>query len=170
MDTTEQTWRWAKNHKGGKCKRWIQTDTWMKILYGTKRLKHAMLRNSRAECEGDILQCRWDDCAVNTVHSHQGARKAVPAIASTHPRARGKPDYPQKLKVPEGYEKINESRNIWRGIADVLIAKAVSKPNSARKYALESSRRDLHNALLCTVLQSQTFQPNIANIFSRLNT
>ena len=27
---------------------------------------------------------------------------------------------------------------------------AVSKPNFATKYALESSRRDLHNALLCT--------------------
>ena len=52
----------------------------------------------------------------------------------------GKPDYPQKLKVPEGYEKINENRNIWHGIAEVLIAKessAVSKPNFASKYALE---------------------------------
>ena len=29
---------------------------------------------------------------------------------------------------------------------------AVSKPNSASKYSLESSRRDLHNALLCTAL------------------
>ena len=29
---------------------------------------------------------------------------------------------------------------------------AVSKPNFARKYAFESSRRDLHNALLCTAL------------------
>ena len=29
---------------------------------------------------------------------------------------------------------------------------AVSKPNFATKYSLESSRRDLHNALLCTVL------------------
>ena len=28
---------------------------------------------------------------------------------------------------------------------------AVSKPNFASKYAFESSRRDLHNALLCTV-------------------
>ena len=28
---------------------------------------------------------------------------------------------------------------------------AVSKRNFARKYTLESSRRDLHNALLCTV-------------------
>ena len=27
---------------------------------------------------------------------------------------------------------------------------AVSKPNFASKYAFESSRRDLHNALLCT--------------------
>ena len=31
---------------------------------------------------------------------------------------------------------------------------AVSKPNFASTYALESSRRDLHNALLCTVLES----------------
>ena len=31
---------------------------------------------------------------------------------------------------------------------------AVSKLNLASKYSLESSRRDLHNALLCTVLES----------------
>ena len=31
---------------------------------------------------------------------------------------------------------------------------AVSKPTCASKYALESSRRDLHNALLCTALES----------------
>ena len=35
---------------------------------------------------------------------------------------------------------------------------AVSKPNFASKYSLESSRRDLHNALLCTVLLSQYFR------------
>ena len=36
---------------------------------------------------------------------------------------------------------------------------AVSKPTFARlsKYALESSRRDLQNALLCTVLMAQFF-------------
>ena len=34
---------------------------------------------------------------------------------------------------------------------------AVSKRNFARKYAFESSRRELHNALLCTALQSQMF-------------
>ena len=31
---------------------------------------------------------------------------------------------------------------------------AVSKPIFASKYSLESSRRDLHNALLCTALES----------------
>ena len=36
---------------------------------------------------------------------------------------------------------------------------AVSKPNFANKYALESSRRDLHNALLCTVLESSPKKP-----------
>ena len=54
---------------------------------------------------------------------------------------------------------------------------AVSKPNFASKYALESSRRDLHNALLCTVLNAQNFRqkslknllffsPNLFNKFS----
>ena len=31
---------------------------------------------------------------------------------------------------------------------------AVSKPNFASKYAFESSRRDLHNALLCKALKT----------------
>ena len=34
---------------------------------------------------------------------------------------------------------------------------AVSKQNFASKYAFKSSRRDLHNALLCTALQSHFF-------------
>ena len=46
---------------------------------------------------------------------------------------------------------------------------AVSTPIFASKYSLESSRRDPHNALLCTVLQSQNFSQKIVNIFSRLN-
>ena len=35
---------------------------------------------------------------------------------------------------------------------------AVSKPNFASKHAFESSRRDLHNALLCTALKSHFFK------------
>ena len=51
---------------------------------------------------------------------------------------------------------------------------AVSKPNFASKYAFESSRRDLHNALLCTAPKSHFFQkisricmnlPKFAKIF-----
>ena len=37
---------------------------------------------------------------------------------------------------------------------------AVSKPNFVSKYAFESSRRDLHNALLCTALKSHFFVKN----------
>ena len=40
---------------------------------------------------------------------------------------------------------------------------AVSKPNFASKYASESSRRDLHNALFCTALQSQFFVKILPN-------
>ena len=42
---------------------------------------------------------------------------------------------------------------------------AVSTPIFASKYSLESSRRDLHNALLCTVLQSQNFSQKSATFF-----
>ena len=47
---------------------------------------------------------------------------------------------------------------------------AVSKPNFASEYALESSRRDLHNALLCTVLvgsvSNLNFSLKIAEMFA----
>ena len=48
----------------------------------------------------------------------------------------GKPDYPQKLKVPEGYEKNIENRNSFS---------VVSKPNFASNYSFESSWRDLQD-------------------------
>ena len=50
---------------------------------------------------------------------------------------------------------------------------AVSKPNFATKYSLESSRRDLHNALLCTALKSYFFLkvarnlPKVAKLFRK---
>ena len=64
----------------------------------------------------------------------------------------GRPDYLQKLKVPEGYDKIIDYSNNCHGTVDDLIAKgsftrtmctvtnsfsAVSKLNFARKYAFE---------------------------------
>ena len=45
---------------------------------------------------------------------------------------------------------------------------AVSKPNFASKYAFESSRRDLHNAILCTALQSQFFVKILPNFSQNL--
>ena len=50
-----------------------------------------------------------------------------------------------------------------RGIGQTLqgSVSAVSKPIFASKHAFESSRRDLHNALLCTALQSQFFAKKI---------
>ena len=44
---------------------------------------------------------------------------------------------------------------------------AVSKPIFATKYSLESSRRDLQNALLCTALESQFFFQNFAKILTK---
>ena len=46
---------------------------------------------------------------------------------------------------------------------------AVSKRNFARKYAFESSRRDLHNALLCTALQSHFFCQNSQFFFGNFD-
>ena len=43
------------------------------------------------------------------------------------------------------------------GKLDKAYFSSVSKPNFARKYALECSRWDLHNALLCTALKSLLF-------------
>ena len=47
---------------------------------------------------------------------------------------------------------------------------AVSKPNFARKYALESSRRDLQNALLCNVLVGSVWVKKYTKInFEKMN-
>ena len=57
---------------------------------------------------------------------------------------------------PGGSVKIMIMRDLYAESGQTLQGSfsAVSKRNSASntKYSLESSRRDLHNALLCTVL------------------
>ena len=57
-----------------------------------------------------------------------------------------------------------------RGIGQTLEGSfsAVSKPQIASKYAFESSRRDLHNEILCTALQSQSFVKNVDNNFAKI--
>ena len=57
-----------------------------------------------------------------------------------------------RLEVAEAYGVLTFLRQTLQGSFS-----AVSKRNFASKYALESSRRDLHNAFLCTALKSHIF-------------
>ena len=72
-----------------------------------------------------------------------------------------------RLRVRRAYASRLPLAAAPRGIGQPLDGSfsAVSKSNFASKYALESSRRDLHNALLYTALQSQFF----VNILPKLS-
>ena len=65
----------------------------------------------------------------------------------------------QPILRPKGHlgDLYAESGQTWKGSFS-----CVSTPNFASKYASESSRRDLHNALICTVLNAQKFLQKIA--------
>ena len=60
------------------------------------------------------------------------------------------------LQIPRVNENENHLGDLYAKSGQTLQGSfsAVSKPNFASKYSLESSRRYLHNALLCTVLES----------------
>ena len=67
----------------------------------------------------------------------------------------------QDEPVPEASEEVDQVGVFRCDLGDLYAESgqilqgsfsAVSKPNFASKHALESSRRGLHNALLCTVL------------------
>ena len=67
-----------------------------------------------------------------------------------------------RFHSPPGHGSSGAMRSaqvILSGILEALQGSfsAVSKRNFASKYAFESSRRDLHNALLCTDLKSHVF-------------
>ena len=78
---------------------------------------------------------------------------AVVEVASSALRPRAPPRRSAVLAEPP---------HCWghRSIGQILEGSfsAVSKPNVASKYAFESSRRDLRNALLCTALKSHFFK------------
>ena len=74
-------------------------------------------------------------------------------------RAGGTPSRAPRARGPRGPPRRRRGQPIMLALTQIsnyLTVKgsflAVSKPNFASKYALESSRRDLQNALLCTVL------------------
>ena len=51
-------------------------------------------------------------------------------------------------------EHLGDAYSVGKISAKCCSFSAVSAPIFASKYALESSRRDLHDALLCTVLKA----------------
>ena len=60
----------------------------------------------------------------------------------------------ENLMTKAGLKIKKLNRLVLGALCAVRGADTGSKPNFASKYSLESSRRDLHNALLCTVLES----------------
>ena len=68
-------------------------------------------------------------------------------------RARGSP--PRRVPPAERLHRKRIGQTLGGSFS------AVSRPNFARKYAFESSRRDLQNALLCTVVESEAIRCGI---------
>ena len=79
------------------------------------------------------------------------------AVAAPSTRVRRGSSRPSEVGVALGrvLRKVGDGHVMDRGGEGSF--SAVSKPNFARKYAFESSRRDLHNALLCTALKTHFF-------------
>ena len=73
-------------------------------------------------------------------------QKSTPVNVSTYSTQRRDKEKKESVRG----ERANFTRLVLGWLAGSF--SAVSKPNFATKYALESSRRDLHNALLCTDL------------------
>ena len=90
-------------------------------------------------------------------HKNQGPTVAVHEDFTQAPDVEPKAARVADVNLGDLYA---ESGQTWKGSFS-----AVSTPNFANKYALESSRRDLHNALLCTVLQSQNFSQKSRTFF-----
>ena len=65
-------------------------------------------------------------------------------------------------KLHENVSKKVSTRPVL-GCIEAKVCKAIA---NTCKYSLESSRQDLHNALLCTVFESQFFRQTIAKFSS----
>ena len=75
----------------------------------------------------------------------------------------------QRLRSGRSGAGVTAHRESLGGILQTLQGSfsAVSKPNFASKYSFESSRRDLHDTLLCTALKSH-FLPKICQNFAKI--
>ena len=87
VDATEQTCRWRKNRKGAECKKGANGSVKKKWCTGTKRLKHALLFNSRAEMWLTTMQMNWFSSDAQCIHI-RGEKKSCAWDAWTLPRTR----------------------------------------------------------------------------------
>ena len=90
------------------------------------------------------------------------ARSRPSAARSSRRPRRFPPTTPSSAKI----SKIGKSYNfVCKFLAGSF--SAVSKRNFASKYAFESSRRDLHNALLCTALKPHFLPPKFDRFLAK---
>ena len=94
-----------------------------------------------------------------TAHGSVPSTRSAPEAAKpSHQRSRGAgPGTSWHRTAESSRATLRRDEDVRRqGMRQTLQGSfsAVSKRNFARKYAFESSRRDLHNALLCTALKS----------------
>ena len=92
-----------------------------------------------------------------------------PALGDPPPRARPAPRARRAAARGPGAELVLRDELNCHGIRQTLEGSfsAVSTPNFASKNAFESSRRDLHHAVLCTAPKSHFFQKKIVE-FSKI--
>ena len=103
-------------------------------------------------------------CTNNRIFFQKNAFALPPSVIAHmhspglrgHPRLGVRGARPQRARLPRARGSTDLGRHLrWmacpRGSLEGSFS-AVSKLNFACKYAFESSRRDLHNALLCTAL------------------
>ena len=118
-----------------------------------------------------LAKFRFDTAENEPAKNLQNFRKMH--FSKTQPEAAGR-EGPERLEIFDGLRALLGALLLLEGVAALRAYlagvrdgirqtlegsfSAVSKPNFASKYAFESSRRDLHNALLCTAPKSHFFQ------------
>ena len=104
----------------------------------------------------NTISTKQNRACLKKINLSEDGRRAV--------RAAQRPFAAHAASATQGI-RTRRTRNLSR-----LVREAVSKPNFPSKYALESSRRDLHNALLCTALHRfsliSNFSLKIAECFA----
>ena len=116
----------------------------------------ALIRGTRPRSASPDGSRRWRSRTRRTTSTSGRSRSTTWRSRTSRSRGRRAWAAKKKLEISKSNFKFPRARNIeiiryYRQTLQGSFS-AVSKPNFASKHLLESSRRDLHNALLCTVL------------------